>query len=76
MRIINYINFVSEYFFPFFFFKKLVPLIIEDALQALKRLLKRLDEIFESKITSLLHVLIFFEFNFFIASRETFFQLS
>ena len=57
MRIINYINFVSKYFFPFFFLK-LVPLIIEDALQALKRLLKRLDEIFESKLNH------FYMFNF------------
>ena len=34
------------------------------ALQALNKLLRRLDEILESKITSLLHVLIFWSLVF------------
>ena len=73
MRVVNNINFVPKNFLSPFSFKKLTPLIIEVALQALKRLLRRLDEILESKITSLLQVFIFFEFNFCI-STETFFQ--
>ena len=59
-------------FFPLFFFKKLVPFITDAALQALNKLLRRLDEILESKITSLLHVLIFLVFSFYCIYRNFF----
>ena len=68
--------FLLKIFLSILSFKKLVPLIIDCALQAVKRFLKRLEETFESKITSDLHVLIFLEFSFFIAFLETSFPIA
>ena len=45
-------------------FKKLVPLATSDALEAVNKFLNRLEAIFESNITLVLHVFIFLEFNF------------
>ena len=48
----------------FLFFKKEVPLMTDEALQALKRVLRILEDIFESNITFDLQVLIFLNLVF------------
>ena len=59
----------------FLFFKKEVPLMTDEALQALKRVLRILEDIFESNITFDFTSSNFFEFSFLIASLATFFPI-
>ena len=56
-------------------FRKLIPFTIDWALLALNKFLRRLEETFESNITSDLQVFNFLEFNFFIAFCETSFPI-